>query len=102
MKSMRPSLAAIFFMTYFHRAWEGGMAPSAPLDPLLHYDISSGCLINNVTYFISFTNNGKKLFKLTKGDMSEGVSDLKLVSFTMTLKLPIGPVDVPFLFKSAN
>ena len=48
------------------------MAPSAPLDPLLHYDISSGYLINHVTYFISFTNNGKKLFKLTKEDMSEG------------------------------
>ena len=37
MKSMWPPLAAIFFMTYFYRAWgEGGMAPSAPpLDPLL-------------------------------------------------------------------
>ena len=34
MKSMRPPLAAIFFMTYFHRAG-GAMAPSAPLDPLL-------------------------------------------------------------------
>ena len=30
MKSMRPPLAAIFFMTYFHRAG-GAMAPSAPL-----------------------------------------------------------------------
>ena len=34
MKSMRLHLVAIFFMTYFHRAW-GAMAPSAPLDPLL-------------------------------------------------------------------
>ena len=35
MKSMRPPLAAIFFMTYFHRAG-GGHGPLAPpLDPLL-------------------------------------------------------------------
>ena len=34
MKSMQPPLAAIFFMTYFHRV-RGGMAPSAPLDLLL-------------------------------------------------------------------
>ena len=33
MKSMRPPLAAIFFMTYFHRA--GGHDPLAPPDPLL-------------------------------------------------------------------
>ena len=30
MTSVRPPLAAIFFMTYFHRAGGGGMAPSAP------------------------------------------------------------------------
>ena len=30
MKSMRPPSAAIFFMTYFHRAGGGAMAPSAP------------------------------------------------------------------------
>ena len=30
MKSMRPSSAAIFFMTYFHRAGEGGHCPLAP------------------------------------------------------------------------
>ena len=35
MKSMRPPSAAIFFMTYFHRARGGAMAPSVPLDPLL-------------------------------------------------------------------
>ena len=37
MKSMRPPLVAIFFMTYFHRAGGGGvgMDPSAPLDPVL-------------------------------------------------------------------
>ena len=36
MKSMRPPSAAIFCMTYFHRAGEGAMEPSAPLlDPLL-------------------------------------------------------------------
>ena len=42
MKSMGPPLAAIFFMTYFHRA-RGAMAPSAPppLDPLLIYHIKS-------------------------------------------------------------
>ena len=34
MKSMWPPLVAIFFMTYFYRAG-GGMAPSAPPDPLL-------------------------------------------------------------------
>ena len=35
MKSMRPPSVAIFFMTYFHRAW-GGHGPSAPPpDPLL-------------------------------------------------------------------
>ena len=35
MKSMRPLLVAIFFMTYFHRA-RGGHGPlSPPLDPLL-------------------------------------------------------------------
>ena len=33
MKSMRPPLVAIFFMTHFHRA--RGMAPQHPLDPLL-------------------------------------------------------------------
>ena len=38
MKSMRPPLAAIFFMTYFHRA-RGAMVPSGPpLDPLLCND----------------------------------------------------------------
>ena len=37
--------AAIFFVTYFHRAGEGGViAPSAPLDPLLPRTI-------NVTMF---------------------------------------------------
>ena len=30
MKSMRPPSVAIFFMTYFHRARGGAMAPSAP------------------------------------------------------------------------
>ena len=36
MKSMRPPLAAIFFMINFYRAGGGGgMASSAPLDPLL-------------------------------------------------------------------
>ena len=35
MESMRPPLAAIFFMTYFHRA-RGGHGPlGPPLDPLL-------------------------------------------------------------------
>ena len=34
MKSMRPPLAVIFFMTYFHRPGGGGIAPR-PLDPLL-------------------------------------------------------------------
>ena len=33
MKSMRPNLVAIFFMTYFYRT-RGAMAPSASLDPL--------------------------------------------------------------------
>ena len=33
MKSMRPPLVAIFFMTYFHGT--GGPAPTRPLDPLL-------------------------------------------------------------------
>ena len=36
MKSMRLPSAAIFFMTYFYRA-RGGMAPWAPLDPLLKH-----------------------------------------------------------------
>ena len=36
MKSIRPHSAAIFFMTYFHRAGlGGGMPPSTPPDPLL-------------------------------------------------------------------
>ena len=30
MKSMRPPSVAIFFMTYFHRAGGGGMAPLVP------------------------------------------------------------------------
>ena len=30
MKSMRPLSAAIFFMTYFHRAGRGGTAPGPP------------------------------------------------------------------------
>ena len=34
MKSMRPPLVAIFFMTYFHRAG-GPWPPRPPLDPLL-------------------------------------------------------------------
>ena len=38
MKSMRPPLAAIFFMTYFHRARGGPWPPWPPLDPLLHFD----------------------------------------------------------------
>ena len=35
MKSMWSPLAAIFFMTYFHRATGGPWPPRAPLDPLL-------------------------------------------------------------------
>ena len=36
MKSMWPPLAAIFFMTYFYRAWGGAWPPRhPPLDPLL-------------------------------------------------------------------
>ena len=35
MKSMRLPLAAIFFMTYFHRAGGGGGMAPLPLDPLL-------------------------------------------------------------------
>ena len=34
MKSMRPSLAAIFSMTYFHKAGGGAWSP---LDPLLDF-----------------------------------------------------------------
>ena len=29
------AFGVIFYMTYFHRAGGGGLAPSAPLDPLL-------------------------------------------------------------------
>ena len=35
MKSMRPPLVVIFFMTNFDRVGGGGMAPLAPMDPLL-------------------------------------------------------------------
>ena len=42
MKSMRPPLAAIFFMIYFHRA--GGNGPSVPLDPLLGGLLAWWCL----------------------------------------------------------
>ena len=37
MKSMRLPLAAIFFMTYFHRAGGGLWPPRPPLDPLLDF-----------------------------------------------------------------
>ena len=41
MKSMRPPLAAIFFMTYFYRARGGPWPPRPPLDPLLKISYST-------------------------------------------------------------
>ena len=38
MKSIRPPLVAIFFMTYFYRTGGGCMAPSAP--PWIRYYVS--------------------------------------------------------------
>ena len=54
MKSMRLPLAAIFFITYFHRARGGAMAPSAPPDLLL------GTYVSNFYYDIDF--NGGVIF----------------------------------------
>ena len=59
MKSMRPPLAAIFFMTYFHRAGGGGHGPLGPLDQLLPKILSSMTdkitqpVINNIKYIKS-------------------------------------------------
>ena len=50
MKSMQAPLAAIFFMTYFHRA-RGSMAPSAPLDPLL---VNSFIMVASERMFYSY------------------------------------------------
>ena len=60
MKSMRPPLAAIFFMTYFH-----GHAPPAPLDPLLNKRlicvVSPHNLMDLWTYRMLFTILNKSM-----------------------------------------
>ena len=51
MKSMLP-LVAIFFMTNFYRAMGRGMAPSAPLDPLLGRSVL--CIFHSCDKNISY------------------------------------------------
>ena len=54
MKSIRPPLATIFFMTYFHRAGGGAMAPSAP--PWIRYCKEVGTPCNLIVIFKEFVN----------------------------------------------
>ena len=72
MKSMWPPLAAIFFMTYFYRAWGGHGPLGTPLDPLLKEDkhklftqkyVCMLCLVveNSLKEFVFILRIGKKL-----------------------------------------
>ena len=69
MKSMQPPLAAIFFMTYFHRAGGGGHGPlSPPPDPLLmvlvrrcRFSVHSA-----VTIFVDKQGKGPRQMTLTR------------------------------------
>ena len=69
MKSMRPPSAAIFFMTYFHRAG-GPWPPRPPLDPLLDFRCGAECYERNISP--SYSIYRECAFKFEK---------LKLMSF---------------------
>ena len=49
-KSMQPNSVAIFFMTYFYRAGEGGAWPPRPPWPLDTSELQIGWCIGNQMY----------------------------------------------------
>ena len=72
MKSMRPPLVAIFYMTYFHRAGRP-WPPHPPPDPLLHLVATEAHTVNNRAVSILL-----ELYQVKPGAVKPEVSRIAL------------------------